>query len=220
MQEARAESEHGGDLQMVAEMLAHGLQRLNVRLVAIEIGEQAEVIAGARAPEVGTQPGFQGRRAGGLGQRRGVGRIGVEGEAVALQDGGFGGALAALLVGLGESAGLDLAGLDVGLIEGIDADDGAGHGDGDLPAEELLEQHLSIGQGDADHRLAGLLEVAGRLVAGDVILAVQAQIGEQAIGAVHGRMAERFGVDGNEALALLAGGFGQELFEPGADIAD
>ena len=43
-----------------------------------------------------------------------------------------------LLVGLGQRARLDLACLDIGLVERVDADDRAGHRGRDLPAEEFL----------------------------------------------------------------------------------
>ena len=49
---------------------------------------------------------------------------------------------------------------------------------------------------------------------------LQTEVGEDAIVAVDVGLAERFAVDGNDALADLAGGFGEKLFEPRAEIVN
>ena len=50
---------------------------------------------------------------------------------------------------------LILAGLDIGLIERIDAEDCARHRRGDLPAEEFLADVIAVGDADAHDRVAG-----------------------------------------------------------------
>ena len=136
------------------------------------------------------------------------------------KDGAVGGHLARPLVGRGERSRLDLAGLHVGLVERVDPDHRAGHGDRHLPAEELLEDHLLVGQGDAHHRLAGLLERAHCGVARRIVVALEPHIGEHPVGPVHRWRTERLQVDRDQALALLAGGFGDQLLEPCAKVAD
>ena len=63
--------------------------------------------------------------------------------------------LARLLVGVGQGAGLDLGRLHVRLVEGVDAHHRTGHRRGHLPAEELPEDLVEVGNLDGDHRMAG-----------------------------------------------------------------
>ena len=128
--------------------------------------------------------------------------------------------LAGLLVGGGELARLVLAGLDIGLIERIDAEDRAGDRGGDLPAEEFLADVIAIGDGDAHDRMPARSSAATASSCFGIRFARQPQIDEQAIRAVDVGRAQRLGVDRDEALALLAGRFGEELLEPGAEIGD
>ena len=62
------------------------------------------------------------------------------------------------LVVLGQRARLVLARLDIRLVERIDADDRAGDGGGDLPAEEFLADVPDILHADPRNRMAGLLQ--------------------------------------------------------------
>ena len=125
----------------------------------------------------------------GLLQSGGVLRVGEELDARFLQERRLGRQRAIFLVFAGELLGFDLAGFDVGLIERVDADDRAGHGRRDFPAEKFLAQVVDIRHGDADDRLAGLFE----RVDGSVLLrigrAVETQIGEHAIVAINVRRA-------------------------------
>src|SRR5260370_19449115 len=50
----------------------------------------------------------------------------------------------------------DLARLDVRLVEGVDADDGACNGRGDFPAEKFLAEVVNVRQGDTPDRMPGL----------------------------------------------------------------
>ena len=61
------------------------------------------------------------------------------------EDGVSAGSDAGSFVFAGEFPGFDFAGFDVGLIEGVDADDGAGNGGGDLPAEKFLAEIVNVG---------------------------------------------------------------------------
>ena len=81
-----------------------------------------------------------------------------------LNTGVVGGERAGLLVRVGQLARRDLARLDVGLVERIDADHRAGDGGRDLEAEEFLREMSAAREADAHHRLAGALERVDRLV--------------------------------------------------------
>ena len=58
------------------------------------------------------------------------------------------------------------------------------------------------------------------LVMRGIVLAFGPDIDEEAVVAVQRGIAERFAVDRNQALAVLAGGFGDQLLGPGAEIGD
>ena len=73
---------------------------------------------------------------------------------------------------------------------------------------------------DPHHRLAGRFERGDRPLLLVVLVGGEAQIGEDAVIAVDRRRAQRLGVDRHDALAELAGRFGEQLFEPGAEIGD
>ena len=79
---------------------------------------------------------------------------------------------------------------------------------------------IDVRDGDAHDRLAGFFE----RVDGGVLLGIgrgaQAQIDEDAIISVNIGRADFLAVNGNQALAFLAGGFGEKLFEPRAEIGN
>src|SRR5690348_14203700 len=128
--------------------------------------------------------------------------------------------LAGVLVFGGEFARFHFAGFDIGLIEGVDADDGTGDGGGDFPAKKFLADRVGIGNGDADDRMACLFDGGDGGVLRLVWFGGQPKVSENAIVAVELRLCELFTVDGNDALADFSCGFGNELFEPGAEIED
>ena len=114
----------------------------------------------------------------------------------------------------GQFARLDLARLDVGLIERIDAEDRAGNRGRDLEAEEFLAddgRSTSCRCGPPDGR-----PLRARRAARPARHRPRrrAQIDEQAIVAIGRGVAERLVVDRNDALAVLAGRFGDQLLEP------
>ena len=100
-------------------------------------------------------------------------KIGVSGGSVPLRS-----------IGGGQLARLVLAGLDVGLIERIDAEDRARDRGGELPAEEFLADVIAVGDGDAHDRLPGALERGDRVILLRVRFARQPQIDEQPVLAV------------------------------------
>src|SRR6266478_2494633 len=120
----------------------------------------------------------------------------------------------------GQFLGFDLTGLDVRLVEGVDADDGAGDGSGDFPAEKFLAESIRIRERDAHDGVPGLFERGNRGILRLVGLRSQAQIREYAIVAIGCRLGEALAIDGNDALADFPDGFSDQLFEPRAEIED
>ena len=72
-------------------------------------------------------------------------------------------------------------------------------------------------QRDAHDRLSGGFERRDGRVLLAILIGGQPQIGEQPVGAVDRRRADRLAVDRNDAAAELAGRFGEQLLEPGAE---
>ena len=126
---------------------------------------------------------------------------------------------AVALVGLGQGAGGDLAGLHVGLVEGVNTHDRPRHGGGELPAEEFLTEIVAVGHGDAHHWMpGGRQRIERRRLFID--LAFQGHVHEQPILAISLGGTEYFTVERNDGLALLAGGLGHQLFDPGAETGE
>ena len=127
---------------------------------------------------------------------------------------------AGLLERSGQFAGLDLGRFHVGLVERIDAEHRAGHGGRHLEAEEFLADMVDRFHDDADDGMPGRLERLEPVVMRGVVFAFGADIDEEAVVAVKRGIAERLAIDRDQALAFLAGGFGDQLFGPGAEIGD
>ena len=89
-----------------------------------------------------------------------------------------------LLERRGQLPGLDLGGLDVGLVERIDAEHGAGHRGRHLEAEEFLADMVDRFHDDANHRMAGLFQRGELGVMRRVVFAFGADIDEEAVVAV------------------------------------
>ena len=124
MQEARTEADAGRGTGTIADHSAHALQRLDMRRVAVDIGEQRDIAAGIGPAEMRLQRVRERR---GAGQNRRVRRIGEDGNSVKGRDRLLLGQSAGLLEGVGQLAGLVLRSLDIGLVERVDADDRTRH---------------------------------------------------------------------------------------------
>ena len=167
VQEARAVAGRGRALRPIAEQrpdagegLVAGRRRGDERL-------EAEVGVGAAPGEVPGQLPDDVAGARGEPERR----VAVEGQAVAAGDrldraGCVRGApVAAVASRLEQVAGQLLGLLDVRLVERVDAEDGPGDRDRDLPADELRAEVDRVGELDPDDRVAGGLERIGQAVA-------------------------------------------------------
>ena len=188
--------------------------------VHLDVGEEPQVVPRAEPVQMGLDVRGERRGADRRLQRLAVPRVGEELHALALEERRLGGEPARLLVFGGQCLRRDLAGLHVGLVERVDADHRAGDGGADLPAHELLGQIVRGLHVDADDGLARLLEREDRRVLGGVGGLLQTEIGEDAVVAVGLGRPEALAVDGDDALALLAGGLGDELLEPCAEIVE
>ena len=156
----------------------------------------------------------------GLAQLGGVVRVGVEIGLVGRNDRLLRRQRAGLLERSRQFAGLDLGGFHVGLVERIDAEDRARHGGRHLEPEKFLADMVDRFHDDADHGMSGRLQRLEPVVMRGVVFAFGADIDEEAVVAVKRGIAERLAVDRDQTLAVLAGGFGDQLFGPGAEIGD
>ena len=73
---------------------------------------------------------------------------------------------------------------------------------------------------DANDRMAGFFERGDLSVLRGVGRGFEAQVGENAVVAIDLGSAECFAIDRDDAVALLAGGFGEQLLKPCADIGN
>ena len=110
--------------------------------------------------------------------------------------------------GVEQGAGRDLRGLHVGLVERVDAEQATGDGGGVLPDQELRAE------GAADADLVGAVDE--HVVSGVVDHAHQLQVGELVL-QLGGVLLEH---DGQDALAELSGGLGDELLGPVGEADD
>ena len=77
-----------------------------------------------------------------------------------------------------------------------------------------------LADNDADDGMPGLFEGGDRCVHGAIIFLGEADVGEHAVVAVNRGLADFFAVHRDDALADLAGGFGDQLLQPCAEIGD
>ena len=113
--------------------------------------------------------------------------------------------------------------LDVRLVEWIDPEDGAGDRRRHFPAEELAAKIDRVGDLDADHGVAGSLEIAGQGIGcrdGIPCGAGEAEPDERPVGPEGRDGSGRFAVDRDDPDAALAGALGDELLRPGAERLD
>ena len=147
-------------------------------------------------------------------------RIGVERNAARFEQRGLDRQRAGLLERLRHFAGRGLARLDIGLVERIDAERCSGHGGRNLEAEKFLREKLWRTDGDAHHGMSATCQRINELVLRRIQMRGVAQIHEQPMRVVGGRLAERLIGDGNHTLSVFARRFGQQLLRPGAERAD
>src|SRR5262249_19892888 len=145
---------------------------------------------------------------------------GEELHALAFEERRLGWKPAGLLVLARERLRRDLAGLNVRLIERVDAEHRAGDGRRDLPSHELFAEVVFRRHPNSDDWSAGLLQCGYAGILCGIGLVLEAQICEHSIVAVDLRRSERFAIHRDDALAVLAGGLGNELLEPRTEIVN
>src|SRR5271169_6745683 len=118
MKEARPEAEAGSHPLAIADHDADILQRAEVALVALDIGKKRAIIARMEAREMRSERSHE-RAAAGRREGLTVHRIGKELEATLFDERPFWRQLAALFVSGGQLARLDLARLDIRLVERV-----------------------------------------------------------------------------------------------------
>ena len=205
----------------IAHAVAYRLQRLFMRLVHLDVGQERKVVARPQPVQMRLEVSLQCVIA--LQHLRQVGRILFvceQRDSVAGEDRCLGRQGSGLFVRVGQLPRCDLAGFHVRLIEGIDAEDGTGHGRRELPAEELLAEVVGIVERNPHDRMPGSLQRLNRCVLGRIRRRLQSQIDEDAIAPVEVRCAERFPIDGDQPLSVFACRLCHQLFQPGAKIVD
>ncbi len=120
----------------------------------------------------------------------------------------------------GEFFGLDFAGFHVRLVERVDTNDRAGHGRGDFPAEKLLAERVHVRKSNSNHGMPRFFNRRNRCVLSFVRFICQTQVDENSVTSIHAGLREFFAVHRNNSLADFSGGFGNQLFEPGAQIGN
>ena len=98
---------------------------------------------------------------------------------------------------------------DVGFIERVQAEDAAGRGRRDLPAEELGPDVVDVVEREAHQGMPRRLE--GSRCRVECAVALEGDRHEDAVGAVDVRRPHRLVVDHNESFAFLARGFCEQL---------
>ena len=197
VEEPRAPPEGGRATGAVEQVAGHVLE-VGVGL-AVQVGHDGDVAAlGVETGEEGLDGGLE--RVG-VAEPVAAGRADLDGPV------GEGGLVAGADAGLQQVAGGGLGALDVGLVEGVDAEERAGDGGGGLPEEELRPERP--GHGD----LGGL--VGGRGAGVDVVVRGDEPHHGAVVVGVRGLVTD--GDDGQQPGALLAGGLGDELLGPGGE---
>ena len=153
-------------------------------------------------------------------QGGGIVPVREEFDAVVGCEGRFFGKLADGFVFIGQSAGCDLARLDIGLVEGVDFENGTGDGGCDLPQKELLSEIVRVTNGEPHNGMVGVFDCLDRKLFIGVGRALEAEIDEKAIVAVDGRRPERLAIDGDKPFTLLTGRFSDQLLEPRPEVIE
>ena len=141
-------------------------------------------------------------------------------DALVVEDGGLGRQRSGLFVLLGELARLDLAGLDVGLIEAVDSDHRSCNRGCDLPAEELLTDVVLVQHLDADDGEPSFLQRVHLCVLRGIGCAFQADVNEEPVFAIDFRRADLFTIHRDNAFTLFASRLGKQLFEPCTQVGN
>src|SRR5260370_42282253 len=142
---------------------AQGLQQRVVVRITPDITKQGKVVAGAKTRQMRAQIVLEravGRmlRAGCFREVGGVLVVREKLEARFFKYGFFGRKRAGEFVFRGELFGYDFARFDVGLIEGVDPEDGACDRGRNFPAKELLPEIVDLRYGEAYDRAPGFFQ--------------------------------------------------------------
>src|SRR5579859_5604065 len=184
-----------------------------MRGIHLDIAKNSKVVAFLEPIKVGFQIAGEGCvSAHSFFERLGILLVGEEFDSVLLKDGRLGRQRTFLFVLRRELASCNLAGLDVGLIEGVDANDGAGYGSGHLPAEEFAAEIVGFVNGNPYDGMSSALQGVNRGILFGIRSGLQSQISKDAVVAVSFRRSQRLAVYRNQTLPFLASRFRQQLF--------
>ena len=154
VQEPRPESDAGRNAGSGPDGVADAAQRSAGTGVAVQVGKQRDVIPFPRRSHVRAQHGGHPAAPRTPQQAPGVIGSGEQPDARLLQERLRSGKRPLGLVRRGQIARSDFCGLNVGLVEGIDAQNRPRNGRRDLPAKELLPEVLQLPDSDPDDGMA------------------------------------------------------------------
>src|SRR4029077_13789833 len=160
-----------------------------MRVIAFDVGEEGAVVLRTQAVEMRPQTGHERVAAARKGLR--ICRVGEKLDAAVHTERPLRGQLAGRLEGGRELARLQLARLDIRLIEMVDANERAGNGGGEFPAEEFLTELVAVGDVKAQDGLTGPFEPGDVVVLGCVRVGREPDIDKKPIGAIDLASAER-----------------------------
>src|ERR1700694_2719538 len=236
VQKTRPEAEARRHMFAVADGHAQGLQQRFVFRIHLDIAKEGKVVAGAKTRQMRAQITLKGGRLCGDGalprtggsetclhtsnEVGGVLIVGEKLEARFFKYGFFGRKRAREFVFRGELFGYDFARFDVGLIEGVDPEDGACDRGRNFPAKELLPEIVDVGYGNAYDRVPGFFQRGDLGILHRVGGALQPEVGESSVITIYLGCAELFAVNRDDALAEFASGFRDQLLEPRAQVAN
>ena len=206
---------------LVPHRVPNRLQLSFVFGIHLDESQHGKVIAAADAAQMSLQ--ISGERlvsSRGPRQVRRILLVGEELDAAVFHDGFFRGQGTGLFVLRCQIPSRNLAGLDIGLVEGVDADDGACDRGGNLPAEKFRAQIIDVGHRDSQHGVPGLFERRHLRIDLHIRGMFGVDVGEHAIVAVNLRRAQFFAIHRDNAFSNFARGLGQQLLEPRAEVGN
>jgi hypothetical protein len=136
---------------------------------------------------------------------------------MAISDNSWNRWFAGLFEGARQIARFNLARLHVGLVERIDANDGAGDRGRDFETNEFLDDMREGTLRDANDGMIRRFEFLQFGLVLGIIFALEREIDKEPIVAIDFGPAQRLAVDWDQAFAMFAGGFREELLGPGAE---
>src|SRR5215471_5092432 len=155
MQKARAESKASGDPLLVANNVTKFLQDFFVFAVHRDVAKNGKIIASDDTSEMLLE---RVRESCAARNRSRIPFVGKKFNPGRFEERHFGRKMTSSFVLAREFTSFDFAGFDVGLIEGVDANDRTGDGRSDFPAKKFLSDGVRVRKSDSNDGMTGLFK--------------------------------------------------------------